>query len=72
MVDQLRSLLEKYDLIHCMIVFVKDESINLTFMATTLCSIIHYFPLKSQRVYEGVCFGHIMFKACQYATNDER
>ncbi len=29
MVNQLRSLPEKYDLMHCMIAFVKDENINL-------------------------------------------
>jgi hypothetical protein len=22
--------------------------------------------------YEGTCFGHIMFKVCQYAINDEK
>jgi hypothetical protein len=22
--------------------------------------------------YEGMCFGHIMLKACQYAMNDEK
>jgi hypothetical protein len=39
MVGQLHSLLEKYDLMHHMIAFVKDESNNLLFMATTLRSI---------------------------------
>jgi hypothetical protein len=29
MANQLQSLLEKYDLMHHMIVFVKDENINL-------------------------------------------
>ncbi len=72
MVVQLCSLLEKYELMHQMITFVKDEGSNLMFMATTLCSIVDYRPLKLQRVYEGTCFGHIMSKACQYATNDEK
>jgi hypothetical protein len=23
-------------------------------------------------VYEGICFGHVMFKMCLYATNDDK
>jgi hypothetical protein len=38
MVGQLHFLLEKYNLMHHMINFVKDESNNLTFMTTTLGS----------------------------------
>jgi hypothetical protein len=72
MANQLRSLLEKYDLMHCMIAFVKDESNSLMSMAITLRSVVDYCPLKLQWVYEGMCFGDIMFKACQYATNDEK
>jgi hypothetical protein len=55
-----------------MITFVKDEGNNLTSMAITLCSIVDCRPLKLQRVYERACFSHIMSKACQYATNDEK
>ncbi len=55
-----------------MTTFVKDESNNLMSMVTTLCSIVDCHLLKLQRVYEGMCFGHIMFKTCQYATNDEK
>jgi hypothetical protein len=40
-------------------------------MVVTLHSFIDYEPLKILRVYEGTCFGHVMFKACQYATNDD-
>ncbi len=57
---------------HCMIAFVKNEGSNLMLMATTLCSIVDSRTLKLQWVYEGTCFGHIMFKAYQYATNDEK
>jgi hypothetical protein len=46
--SQLCSLLEKYDLMHCMIAFVKDEGNNLMFMAITLRSIIDCHPLKLQ------------------------
>ncbi len=57
---------------HYMITFVKDEGNNLISMAITSRSIVDYCPLKLQWVYEGMCFGHIMSKACQYATNDEK
>jgi len=58
MVNQLRSLFEKYDLMHCMITFVKNEGSNLMSMATTLCSIVDCRPLKLQQVYEGMCWSH--------------
>jgi hypothetical protein len=41
-------------------------------MATTLCSIIDCELLKFLRVYEGISFGHVMFKPCQYAVNDNK
>jgi hypothetical protein len=41
-------------------------------MAITFCSIVDCRPLKLKWVYEGTSFGHIMFKVCQYATNDEK
>jgi hypothetical protein len=63
MANHLCSLLEKYDLMHRMIAFVKDEGNNLMSMATTLHSIVDFHLLKLQRVYEGTCFGHIIFKA---------
>ncbi len=72
MTIQLQSLLEKCGLLHIIIAFVKDESNNLTTMATTLQSIVECEPLKLVKVYEGTCFGHVMSKACQYATNDEK
>jgi hypothetical protein len=46
MVNQLRSLLEKYGLMHRMIAFVKNEVSNLMSMATTLSFIVDYHPLK--------------------------
>jgi hypothetical protein len=72
MVSKLCSLLEKYDLMHHMIAFVKDEGNNSMSMAIALCSILDSCPLKLQWDYEGMCFRHIMSKACHYATNDEK
>ncbi len=68
----MESLLGKYDLMHHVITFMKDEGSNLRSMVVALHeSVVDYQPLKLQKVYEGMCFGHIMFKACQYAMNDE-
>ncbi len=72
MTIQIQVLLDKFDLLHPIITFVKDEGTNLSGMAATLYSIINYEPLKILKVQEGTCFGHAMSKACQYATNDEK
>ncbi len=66
MVLQFESLLSKFGLMHHVIAFMKDESNNLSTMATTLLSIIICQPLKLNQVYEGTCFGHVMSKVCQY------
>jgi hypothetical protein len=51
---------------------MKDEGNNLSTMAATLCSIIICQPLKLNQVYERTCFGHVMFKVCQYATYNDK
>jgi hypothetical protein len=61
---QLQSLLENFGLIHQVIIFVKDECNNLGIIATTLHSIIDCELLKLLQVYEGTCFGHVVFKVC--------
>jgi hypothetical protein len=46
MVDQLHTLLEKFDVMHYVIAFVKDQGSNLIFMTTTLHSIVDCQSLK--------------------------
>jgi hypothetical protein len=41
-------------------------------MVMNLQSLVDYKTLKILQVYEGTCFGHVMFKICQYATNDDK
>jgi hypothetical protein len=62
MAIQLQYLLEKFGFLHWVIAFVKDESTSLIAMATTLYSIIDCELLNFFRVYEGTCFGHVVFK----------
>jgi hypothetical protein len=69
---QFQSLLENFGLIHWVIAFVKHEGNNLGTMVTTLQLIINCELLKLLRVYEGTCFGHVMFKMCQYAMNVDK
>jgi hypothetical protein len=71
MVVQLQILLDIFGILHRVIAFVKEEGTNLSTLVTILHSIINCEPLKIHRVYEGTCFGHVMSKAYQYATNDE-
>jgi hypothetical protein len=41
-------------------------------MAYALNSIVDCEPLKVIKVYEGTCFGHVMYKACKYVINDHK
>jgi hypothetical protein len=41
-------------------------------MAVALQLIVDYEPLNLLRVYEGICFGHVMSKSYQYGTNDDK
>jgi hypothetical protein len=41
-------------------------------MAIVLCSIVDCEMLNLLRVYKATCFGHVLFKTCQYATNDDK
>jgi hypothetical protein len=51
------------------IAFVKYEGIN---FVVGLHFIIDCEPFKIRRVYEGTCFEHVVFKAYNYATNDDK
>jgi len=59
-------------MMHHVVAFVNDESNNFTSMVISLHSIVYCQPLKLQQIYEGSCFGHVMSKACPYATNDDK
>ncbi len=50
----------------------KNEGINLAIMATTIHFIINYEPLKILKVYQGTCFGYVIFKTCWYAIYNDK
>jgi hypothetical protein len=64
MVGKLQVLFQKFDLMLHVVAFVKDEINRLISMVVTICFIVD--------CHEDTCFGHVMSKACQYATNDDR
>jgi len=41
-------------------------------MAITLHSIVDCELLNLPHAYEGTCFSHVLFKACQYSMNDDK
>lgn len=55
-----------------MITFVKDEGSNMASMVIVLWSIIDCKLLNLQLFYESSCFGHVIFKAYQYSTKNDK
>ncbi len=43
-----------------------------TLMTITLKSIVSCDMLVLEESFQGICFGHAFFKACQYATTKEK
>jgi hypothetical protein len=70
LVGQLQVLFKEYKLINKIICYAKYEGINLSIMTDVLKQIITYEELAMHAPFEGVCFVHDLFKACQYATSD--
>ncbi len=67
-----KSLLVEYQLISMIIVYVKDEGTNLNSLVSTFTNIISCALLQLVTPFNGTCFGYVMSKACQYATNDTK
>jgi hypothetical protein len=55
-----------------MITFVKDEGSNMTSMVIVLWSIINCKLLNLEFFYKNSCFGHVISKAYQYVTNNDK
>jgi hypothetical protein len=71
LVGQLQALFE-YKFINKIICHMKDEGINRSTMTNALKHIITCGELGMQTPFEGVCFGHALFKVRQYATSNEK
>ncbi len=68
----LTKLLDQYGLRKKIIAYVKDERSNLTIMTITLKWIVKCEILGLDESAQGIYFGHSFFKACLYATMDEK
>jgi hypothetical protein len=70
MANQVKVLLHFFGLFDRVIAYVKYKGFNLNTLTNTLTSVVYYFPLQLACPFVGSCFGHAMFKATQYATNN--
>jgi hypothetical protein len=68
---QLEVMLEKFGLASKLLCYVKDEETNLGTVTITLESVILCEAFKLLAPFYGPCFGHVMNKTTQYATNDD-
>jgi hypothetical protein len=67
-----KPLLEQFKLQTKVIAYVKDEGSNLKTLERALSANISCDVLGLQDPYAGVCFGHVMSKAAQYATTEDK
>jgi hypothetical protein len=67
----LQDLLKRYGLTKKILVLVKYEGANLNTMVVTLKSRVNCEALGMMENFQGICFGHAFFKACQYAIVEE-
>jgi hypothetical protein len=67
---QVKVLLVEFNLTNKVIAHVKDEGTNLNFFTTTFTFVMSCELLQLAQPFVGFYFGHVMSKACQYATNE--
>jgi hypothetical protein len=60
--------LDQYDLRKKIIAYVKDEGANLNAMIVILKSMVDCEVISMEESFQGGCFGHLFYKACQYGT----
>ncbi len=64
--------MDKYGFKKKIIAYVKDEESNLNVMIITLKAVVNYEPFGLENNFQGICFGHVFSKACQYGTEEEK
>jgi len=72
LVKSLTKLLHKYGLRKKIIAYVKDNGSNLTIMIIALKAVVNYEPLGLEESFQGICFGHVFSKTCQYGIAKEK
>jgi hypothetical protein len=69
---QLKAMLENFGFTSKVLCYVKDKVTNLANMTIALKSVISCEALNLLQPFDGASFGHVMNKAAQYATNDDK
>ncbi|KAG0556897.1 hypothetical protein KC19_11G087000 [Ceratodon purpureus] len=69
---EVKELLNSFNLTDKIIAFVVDDDSRLGSLISALSSMVLCAPLQLPEPYSGTCFGHVMFKACENATTDEK
>ena len=72
LVELIKPLLDEFQLTKKIFAWVKHEGSNLTTLERALQLTVSCDVLDIKQPYIGACFGHVMSKAYQYATDDEK
>jgi hypothetical protein len=68
----LSKLLDSYNLRKKIIVYVKNEGVNVDAMTMAFKIVINCDILGLEESFNGTCFGHVFSKTCQYAIIEEK
>jgi hypothetical protein len=66
----MNEVLTTYGLNVKILAYVKDEGNNLNTMTSALTFVVPYELLGLTMPFIGSCWGHAMFKCCQYVIDD--
>jgi len=66
----MKVLLVDFNLTSKVIMYVKDEGTNLNSLTIAFTFVVSCEPLQLFQSFASFCIGHVMSKACQYATNE--
>jgi hypothetical protein len=66
------DFLDEYGFKNKIITHVKNEGLNLNTMTSAFKFFMKCKALGLEENFQGTCFGHVVSKAYQYATNDEK
>jgi len=62
--DNVKELFDQYGLKRKIVVYVKNEKLNLNTMTIALKFIVKCENLGLNQSFQSTCFGHAFFKAC--------
>jgi hypothetical protein len=64
--------LDEYGLKKNIITYVKYEGSSLNTMTSVFKFVVKCEALSLEESFQGICFGYVFSKTCQYATSDEK